>query len=347
MAKSALLAAAPGAVPAPARGAGVRARAPEPQLEQRGPVLARTDTVTRAPALPQETSLTVDLEALAYGRLRMPSPSEPGRGSLVAASAVSLYMEAIGSIDLRVDIFARIRVATQLALSFDEGPPAGHEIAQRTGDFDYAYRAAAPVDVPSDGAFHVVQVGAFSTEAKMRHVTVPRESQDVFRVVEVASPLDAALLRGPMDVYRGGTYLMTTRVPPTPPRGRVRLGLGVEQGIKVARNTTFAEKSTGLLGGGLALQHDVEVDLVNATDRPAEIEVRERVPIAREDDKEIEVLIDAVDPSWAKWTQENTLRGGHRWTIALDPGEKRKLSARYVVRIAAKHELVGGNRREA
>jgi hypothetical protein len=181
----------------------------------------------------------------------------------------------------------------------------------------------------------------------MRHVTVPRESQDVFRVLEITSPLDAALLRGPIDVYRGGTYMMTARVPATPARGRVRIGLGVEQGIKVARNTSFAEKSTGILGGGLSLHHEIEVDLVNATDRPAEIEVRERLPIAREDDNEIEVLVDAVEPAWNKWTQENTLRGGYRWTVSLDPGDKRKLSARYVVKIASKHELVGGNRREA
>jgi uncharacterized protein (TIGR02231 family) len=289
----------------------------------------------------------LDLEALAYGRLRMPAPTESGRGALVPASKISLYLESLTSIEVRVDVLEQIRISTQRASSLEGGPPVGHELVQRTGDFDYAYRAAAPVDVPSDGAFHLIQVGAYTAEARVRHVTVPRESQDVFRVLELASPLDAALLRGPVDVYRGGTYLMTGRMPPTPPRGRVRLGLGVEQGIKVARNTSFAEKSTGLLGGGLSLHHAIEVDLVNATERPAEIEVRERVPIGREDDKEIEIVIEDVEPSWQKWSQENTLRGGYRWSLTLDPGEKRRVHARYVLKIASRHELAGGNRREA
>jgi uncharacterized protein (TIGR02231 family) len=277
----------------------------------------------------------------------MPAPNESGRGALVAATRVSLYLESLTSVEVRVDVFEQLRLSTLRASSLEGGPPAGHELAQRTGDFDYAYRAEAPALVPSDGAFHVIRVGAYGTEAKVRHVAVPRESQDVFRVLELVSPLDAALLRGPVDVYRGETYIMTGRVPPTPPRGRVRLGLGVEQGIKVARNTSFAEKSTGLLGGGLSLHHEIEVDLVNATERPAEVEVRERVPVGREDDKEIEIVVEAVTPSWNKWSQENTLRGGYRWSLTLDPGEKRKLQARYVLKIAAKQELVGGNRREA
>src|SRR5262249_41888041 len=127
------------------------------------------------PALPA----ALDVELLAYGRLRMPAATESNRGALVATSVVSLYLESVASMDLRIDVFGRIRLSTLLASSMEGGPPAGHELAQRTGDFDYAYRAASPVDVPSDGAFHVVQVGAYAAEAKMRHVTVPRESQDV------------------------------------------------------------------------------------------------------------------------------------------------------------------------
>jgi hypothetical protein len=37
------------------------------------------------------------------------------------------------------------------------------------------------------------------------------ETQDVFRVVELTSPLDAALLRGPVDVYQGDTYPASAR----------------------------------------------------------------------------------------------------------------------------------------
>src|SRR5439155_26941655 len=102
-------------------------------------------------------------------------------------------------------------------------------------------------------------------------------------------------------------YLLTTRINPTAPRTDLVLGLGVEQSIKIARNVTFTEQSTGLLGGGLALVHDIAIDLKNNLARPAEIEVRERIPIKREDDDDIAVELGGVEPEWQEWDQDDSL----------------------------------------
>ena len=40
------------------------------------------------------------------------------------------------------------------------------------------------------------------------------------------------------------------------------------------------------------------------------------------------------------------LRGGHRWVVTVPPGATQALAAAYTVRLSAKHELAGGNRRE-
>lgn len=294
-------------------------------------------------AAPAATGL--DLQALAYGRLRMQDPTSIGRGALVAASAASLYVEALG-VAVSIDVLAVIRASVRRAGIGDDALPPGHLPVSPTGDFDYAYTANGTVSVPSDGAFHVLPIGAHTAEAHLHHVAVPRETQDVFRVLELTSPVDAALMRGPVDVYQGGAYLMSSHIPPTLPRGKVRLGLGVEQAIKIARNTTFAEKSTGLLGGGLSLVHELDMDIANGTPVPVEIEVRERLPTTTTDDKEVEVTVETVEPAWKPWTQEQTLEGGYKWTLTVDAGQKRKLYAKYVVKLSSKNELVGGNRRE-
>jgi hypothetical protein len=294
---------------------------------------------------PAEAPAGLDLEVLAYARLRMPAPSVSGRGALVAVGASLLYVESLEGASVSLDVGAAIRVAMRGARA--EAPlPAGYLPVEATDDFDYAYEARTPVSVPSDGAFHVVTVATHRAEADLRYVTVPREEPDVFRVLELASPLDAALLRGPVDVYQGGAYMMTSVVPPTPPRGKVRLGLGVEQGIKVARNTTFKEESTGLLGGGLSLHHEIDVEIVNALDKPVELEARERVPVVRKDDEDTKVEVAQVEPAWKPWTQDESLDGGYVWRVALAAGETKKLHAKYVVKISSKQELVGGNRRE-
>jgi hypothetical protein len=305
-----------------------------------GPAAPEPAEVTAAP------TFDLDVEAMAYGRLRMFGPDSARRGELAAIAATEVYAEGL---TVSIDVAVAIRVAVQVA-ELDAALPAGHVWPEAPDAFDYAYAAEVAADVPSDGAFHVVPLVSWDVPAKLRHVAVPREASDVFRLVEIECP-DAALLDGPADVYekkRGEyTYLLTGRVRPTAPGARLSLGLGVEQAIKIARNVTFTEESTGLLGGGLALVHDIAIDLKNNLARAAEIEVRERVPIKREDDDDVEVVVGAVDPAWKDWDQEDTLSGGHAWTLSLGAGAEKTLKARYTVRISAKHQLVGGNRRES
>lgn len=206
--------------------------------------------------------------------------------------------------------------------------------------------------VPSDGEFHGVPLTAREARARRRFVVVPRESTDVFRVVELDNPLDGPLLPGPIDVYRGAEFTMTAEVASTPPRGRLTLGLGVEQAIKVARNTRFREDARGLLGGGLALEHDITVEIVNHLPVAADVEVRERIPVAAEEQKDdIEVEVTRAQPAWERWDPTPAdapvrLRGGYRWRTEVGAGGRAELSAGYVVQISAKQELVGGNRRE-
>jgi hypothetical protein len=81
--------------------------------------------------------------------------------------------------------------------------------------------------------------------------------------------------------------------------------------------------------------------------------VRERLPVLRQGEDDIKLEVEDVSPAWEKFEpfpsepHHPRLRGGHRWTVALAPAEEKRLSVRYAIRISSKHELVGGNRREA
>ncbi len=299
---------------------------------------------------PQAPDWGIAAEALAYGQLRMRAPSDAGRGELAAVAQSSVYLEAFGT-QIKVDVVGAIRMAFTRARVDESALPAGYELAQTDDAYDYLYEAKLPCDVASDGAFHSVPVADWDAETKLRYVAVPREAPQVYRVLDIASPIDAALLSGPLDVYEGVgddvTYRTTTRMPPTPPRGRVEIGLGVEPAVKIARTTTFQEDSAGLLGGSLALSHRVSIELRNLLPKPVTAEVRERLPVVRKDDADVKIEVGTVEPAWEKWDQEQSLRGGHLWTVTLEPGATRTLTARYVIKISAKLELVGGNRRES
>jgi hypothetical protein len=119
------------------------------------------------------------------------------------------------------------------------------------------YAAESTVDIPSDDDYHGIPLMSRPAPIELGYVVVPRESTDVFRHVKLHNPLDAPLLPGPADIYIGGDYLLSTDLRVAAPRGELKVGLGVEQAIKVSRNTHYAEESAGMLGGSLSLRHEI------------------------------------------------------------------------------------------
>ncbi|MEJ7603685.1 MAG: DUF4139 domain-containing protein, partial [Kofleriaceae bacterium] len=264
----------------------------------------------------------------------------PRRGQLVVAKPDQHASEAEQEVGV-----ARARI---LALPLPRGCSASW-----AHSYDYSFATDGAVDVRADGAWHSVAVTRHGSTVKLRHVAVPREQTDVFRVASIANPFAGPLLPGPIDVYDRGRFLVTSEVDYTPPGASVEVGLGVDATVKLARNTEFREEAAGMLRGQLRLHHAIEVDVENLSGRAIDLEIRERIPVTREGDDEVEVTLGKVDPAWERWTpdpdapHDQRLRGGYRWRLALPAGQKRTVRAAYEVKIAGKLELVGGNRRES
>jgi hypothetical protein len=277
---------------------------------------------------------------LDYGSLVMAPPTSPRRGMLVMATPDRAAGDAERDAGAAQ---ARIR-----ALPLPRGCRTDW-----AHSYDYAYATDGAVDVRADGGWHSIAVTAHGSTAKLRHVAVPREQSDVFRVAAIANPFAGPLLPGPIDVYDRGRFLVTSEVDYTPPGASVEVGLGVDATVKLARNTEFREEATGMLRGQLRLHHSISVDVENLSGRAIDLEIRERIPVTREGDDDIEVTLGKVDPAWERWTpdpdapRDQRLRGAYRWRIALPVGQKKTLRAAYEVKIAGKLELVGGNRRES
>ncbi len=302
------------------------------------------------PEPPEPAPLRAGANWLDFGSLRMPPPEDPGRGRLARPSRAELYREALDEAraDLRADVADLLLHAEMEASRNESGPPPpGCTLPRDVEGFDHVYFVEGEVDVPSDGQYHSVPLASAESHPTTRFVTVPRIGPEVFRVAEVPNPLDAPLLTGPADVRIGPDFLMTVPLRTTPSRGVIQVGLGAEQGIKVARNTTFEEEATGLLGGTLLLRHGISVRVANRLPQPATIEVRERVPVTQDGDKEVRVQGVTAEPPWEPFEQDETgLKGGQRWVVTVPPGREQELRASYSVQIPSKSELSGGNRRE-
>lgn len=294
------------------------------------------------------------LEAVVFTHLRLAPATDGARNRLQPVDARRFYLESLlrFQVEVKFDVMAVVAEAELRARSVAnlDLPGGMADVRAASGHFDFSYVADATVDVPSDNTFHSVALGSRTGEASVLYVTVPREDSNVYRQAQVKNPLTAPMLPGPAEVYVGGEYVLSTSLPAVPPHGEFKLGLGVEQAIRCARNTHFREARSGeKIVATTELWHDILIDLVNNLDREIVCEVRERIPQPAPN-AEVVVEEGAVTPAWEPYAQEErgtVLEGGRRWRLTVPANGTSKLSAQYVVKLYANNELSGGNRREA
>jgi uncharacterized protein (TIGR02231 family) len=220
---------------------------------------------------------------------------------------------------------------------------------QSSPHFDARFDVETRADVPSDGTWHTVPVLSVPVGLSAEYVCVPSVETRAFRTVRVENRTPYPLLAGPVDVTLGDEFLMTSPLPTMAPGATQRLGLGVEESIKVARNTRFDEATGGIFGGATMLTHHVSVELANRLANRVLVEVCERVPaVPTGSEKDIKVEETEVAPLWQKRTPlpgETQVEGERAWRVVLQPGEAQTLKATWTVKIPASKMLGGGNRR--
>lgn len=303
----------------------------------------------QAPAISDEESAN---DLLAYSLMRMGASNDrTKRGKLSIEQQQEVYLEILQrqKVVVTFDVMQVVQQAVSDAHNCASLPSGGISVRNVAGSFDYAYSAHGRIDVRSDGQFHSVALSSKITNVDVRYIVVPREDTNVFRIAQLHNPLSAPLLAGPTDVYVDGDYILSTNITTVPPLGHMELGLGVEQAIKVARNTFYEEVRSGeTIVAFNELRHKIKVDITNHLPREARIEVRERLPIP-DDGAKVDVQIQEVAPAWEKYEQEERqapIRGGYCWRVTVPAKEQTTLSVDYVIKTFVDSELVGGNRRD-
>jgi hypothetical protein len=318
------------------------------------PAAPAARAMAKAAAAPGARGGGVDdvVAAMTFPLLRLPAGSDGARGRLAPVDLRAAYTESArrAGRPIAFDVLSVVQAAEAAAMQVASALPASAlDLVDFSSWFDFAYDADGTVEVTGDGSWHSVALGERECAANVRYIAVPREEANVYRVAAIQNPLTAPLLPGPAEVYVGGEYVLTTALPMVSSKGEFKLGLGVEQAVKVARNTRFTETRTGEgVVAMLELVHDVDIDVVNHLARSIDIEVRDRVPVPAPG-AEVQVDERDVTPAWSPYEQDERdapIEGGRRWQLAVDAGATQKLHARYVLKLFSNSEVTGGNRRE-
>ncbi|QRK08466.1 DUF4139 domain-containing protein [Archangium violaceum] len=291
-------------------------------------------------------------DLLDYGSLELGAADQPAQRGRLRPQPKGMPREQLMlmGVHVRVDVLALVAQYERTADSVRHVALPAWSVPPRrsTPHFDYRFDVETRVDVPSDGVWHTVPVFSAPVGLSARYVCVPSMEPRAFRTVRVENRTPHALLAGPVDITLGDEFLMTSPLPTLAPGATQQLGLGVEESIKVSRNTRFDEASGGVFGGSNVLTHHVCVELANRTQQRVTVEVLERVPAVPSAEKDIKVEESEVKPAWSKRTLlpgEMPVEGERAWMVTLQPGETQTLNATWAVRIPSSKMLVGGNRR--
>ncbi len=321
--------------------------APPPEFDEEG----ATDEYEKAaaPAAVPRDDLSENMRD--YQRLTLGGFDAPpaARGRLGPADPWGFVFAA--GVNVQVDVLVAVIGAAEhrAARVASTPPPAGCVRVTALGEFDYRYECQGRLDVPSSASWVTVPVMACNVGLTPQYVCVPAVEPKVYRTLAIANTSTHALLPGPVDVSAGDEFLMTTSLPAIAPGSTTeRLGLGVEEAIKVARKTQYNETTGGFLGGSAVLPHEVSIEINNRLATAAPLEVRERVPYPDPSEKDVKVEETSVTPAWEKVDRPVDgafINGARRWVLHVPAGATAKLVAQFAIRIPADRMLVGGNRR--
>ncbi|MEU9510817.1 mucoidy inhibitor MuiA family protein [Micromonospora sp. NPDC048170] len=197
------------------------------------------------------------------------------------------------------------------------------------------YRPARPIAVPADGSAHRATVAVLELPARLDHVTVPLRAPEAHLRATVRNTSAHTLLPGPAAVFHGADFVATTRLSAWAPGEETELALGVDDRLRVERKLNRRSDTKATLGSTRRREVEYRITVANHTPRPATVEVRDQLPVSRDDGVAVRDATLVPPPA------ERTELGELIWRLRLDPGKSGEITMGFRVEIAKGVELVG------
>jgi hypothetical protein len=252
--------------------------------------------------------------------LMMFEAGTPGNFSSVSAAKARGYFTANTTTGTRLandigDIPSSIAVVDkqQLEASFAQAETQ----AQATSA---SFKISIPATVLSDNSPQKVPIGSFQLKAETEYAAVPKLLPAAFLSAKVSNSSDYPLLAGKMNVFLDDTFVAASSLRTVMPGEKFDLALGADEGIAVKRvlNRHLAE-DTGLVSKGRRVTYDYTLTVQNNKKTAEKVVLSDQIPVSR--DGKVVVNVRSPDADVAKPESDGTLK----WTVNLEPGEKREV----------------------
>lgn len=183
--------------------------------------------------------------------------------------------------------------------------------------------AAVPAIVRSDGRPIRMRIGSNRIKATSKIIAAPEESLNAAMTLEMTNDSPQALLPGSVGRYRDGSFLGMTDVGFVAQGEKFSLFLTVADQVKLTRK--LDRKHSSLVRRARnRMRLSFVTTAENLSDRKVEVVLAERVPVSENSD----ILVSNVRIAP---TSKPDVEGIVRWTLTLEPKEKRELRVSYQI----------------
>ncbi len=168
---------------------------------------------------------------------------------------------------------------------------------------------------------------------------MPKLSPQAYLLAEVTYGGADALLPGPMAVFRDGAFIGNGRLDLLRGGETFKLSFGVDDRVRVKYRLAGGQRSSeGILAKDRRIERRYEIEVANLHKRAMTIEVRDQLPVARDERIEVELLEATTEPT-AEDAEDVT--GVLAWTYDYRPGETREITFAYAVAFPEKASVYG------
>ncbi len=215
---------------------------------------------------------------------------------------------------------------------------SGTNVVQRLAAYSQAdtvvtFQVPGTLSLAPDGQPRRVGISRSALSGRREHLLIPSVRPDAFLLARVTAPSDRPILAGSVSHYVGSTLVGSSTLPAVAPGEEFVLSFGVDERVKVDKPSL--PETTDEKGSDRIVTHASRVTVTNRTGRAIDLKVKDRVPIATDDD----IRVSLASSTTQGWTQDRSEPGIYTWSFSMAPDQKQEVSLRWSVRYPAAMQI--------
>ncbi|HEY3447377.1 MAG TPA: mucoidy inhibitor MuiA family protein [Myxococcales bacterium] len=251
-----------------------------------------------------------------------------------------LYLGATPEDQEKKVLVRRDEEVNRLSSTGPSGAPSAGEAPMAAEDQGLSVQLKVPgtVDFPGDGRPTRVSVETLKLAASFKLLTLPKLLPHAFRSAEAQNTARYPLVPGRVDLFSGGGFIGSTRLPMVSRGDKIKLAFGIDEQIKVKRIVVEElKKDPGFFGSTRRLTYAYKIELQSFAPKATVVTLQEQVPVSQMDDVKVLVEAKTTTPGFELAKDDGFLT----WKVGLAPKEKKTVELRFAVEIPAKYDSSG------